>query len=143
LLSRRLFGRRSLYPSLGKDETPMARRKKSSTIISDAANRLAGVKSIDPNLDLGSGLTAQAFSDSINAAQTALENYNMALSTVDEKQNIYLEKERALRDIHERILLAVAARYGKNSNEYEQAGGTRKADRAKTAKKIAPDAPAK
>jgi hypothetical protein len=121
----------------------MARRKKSSTIISDAANRLAGVKSIDPNLDLGNGLTAQAFSDSINAAQTALENYNMALSTVDEKQNIYLEKERALRDVHERVLLAVAARYGKNSNEYEQAGGTRKTDRAKTAKKIAPDAPAK
>ena len=121
----------------------MARRKKSSNVVSEAANRLAGMKSIDPQLDLGNGLTAQAFGEKINAAQAALEDYNTALSVADEKQNVYLEKESAVREINERMLLAVAARYGKNSNEYEQAGGTRKADRAKPAKKAAPDAPVK
>ena len=121
----------------------MSRRKKSSNTIAEAANRLAGIKSIDPHLDLGNNLTAQAFSDKITATQNALEDYNTTLSMADEKQNVFAAREKDLIDIHERMLLAVAARYGKNSNEYEQAGGTRKSDRARAAKKTTPHAPAK
>ena len=115
----------------------MPRIKKTSRVVNEAANRLAGIKSIDSQLDLGNNLSTQAFGDKIAAAQTALEDYNTTLSLADEKQNIYLAREKELLEIHERMLLAVAVRYGKNSNEYEQAGGTRKSDRAKPVKKVA------
>ncbi|HEX8530529.1 MAG TPA: hypothetical protein VF646_10915 [Cytophagales bacterium] len=53
------------------------------------------------------------------------------LSPVDEKQSKVIAKEKRLRDLHERILMGVAARHGKDSTAYEKAGGTRKSERKK------------
>jgi hypothetical protein len=36
------------------------------------------------------------------------------------------------------MLVGVAAKYGKNSNEYKMAGGVRKADRKRSAPRITP-----
>jgi hypothetical protein len=70
----------------------------------------------------------------IEAVRVALEAYNTVLSLVDEKQNEVIAKEKRLRDLHERMLMGVAARHGKDSIEYEKAGGTRKSERRKKAK---------
>ena len=68
-----------------------------------------------------------------------LEDYNQALSMVDEKANVLADSEKALKDFSERVLAGVAAKYGKNSNEYEKVGGVRKADRkCPAARKTAP-----
>ncbi|HEX9783868.1 MAG TPA: hypothetical protein VGA56_14190 [Opitutaceae bacterium] len=40
--------------------------------------------------------------------------------------------ERALRDASERMLAAVGVRFGKDSNEYEMAGGVRKSERRRS-----------
>ena len=40
-----------------------------------------------------------------------------------------------MRDLNERALDGVASKYGKNSNEYEQAGGTRKSERKRPVRK--------
>lgn len=37
--------------------------------------------------------------------------------------------EDRLKDLSERVLLGVATRYGKDSDEYEMAGGIRKSER--------------
>ncbi len=112
----------------------MSRAKKTSKIVEEANVRVAGIKSIDPILDLGNGLTVQEFELEIETTAKALEEYNTSLSTADEKLNVYKQKEKALKAVHERMLLAVAVKFGKDSNEYEKAGGTKKSARKKSVK---------
>jgi hypothetical protein len=42
--------------------------------------------------------------------------------------------------MHERMLIAVAAKYGKYSDEYEKAGGKRKSERKRPTREPAPTA---
>lgn len=115
----------------------MPRIKKSATqIMIDATNRLAGLKSIAENLDLGNGLTVEAFNNLINDNFDTLERYNTLLSQVDQASNDFDVLQKKLKDDHERMLLGVAAKFGKDSDEYEMAGGKRKSERRKPTKKI-------
>ena len=109
----------------------MARTKKTSKVIESARTRQAGTKSIDVDFDFGNGITSAAFASKIDATEESLETYNTTLSQVDEQKDIFEMNEKDLKDFHERVLLAVAAKYGKNSIEYEKAGGTRKSERRK------------
>ena len=113
----------------------MSRKKKTSKTIEDANVRLSSIKSIEKNLDLGNGVTAAGYENLIKEVKTLLDDYNTTLSTVDVKANLYEAKEKELRDLHERVLISVAAKYGKNSDEYEQAGGVKKSERKKPTKK--------
>lgn len=112
----------------------MARTKKTSKMIEEAKVRLAGLKSIDLHLDLGNGITVQAFEKKIDDTDASLETYNTTLSLVDEQKDTFGQNEKDLKDYHERILLGVGSKFGKNSVEYEKAGGTRKSERRKTSK---------
>jgi hypothetical protein len=107
----------------------MGRARRTSKVLDKAQARSAGIKSVNPTLDLGNGLTAASFDTAINLAQTSLLEYNQALATIDEKYNALIAAEKALGDMSERMLAGVAARFGKNSTEYEQAGGVRKSER--------------
>lgn len=112
----------------------MSRIKKTSKIVEDANVRVAGIKSIDQDLDLGNGLTVKNYEKEIEETAKALEDYNTILSMADEKLNLYTQKEKSLMALHERMLLGVAVKYGKDSNEYEKAGGTKKSDRKRSTK---------
>jgi hypothetical protein len=112
----------------------MSRIKKTSKIVEGANLRVAGIKSIDPKLDLGNGLTVMSYEALIEETNQALEDYNTSLSLSDEKSNIYEAKEKLLKDMHERVLLGVGFKYGKDSNEYEKAGGTKKSNHRRTVK---------
>ncbi|NET84686.1 MAG: hypothetical protein F6J94_23040 [Moorea sp. SIO1F2] len=107
----------------------MARLKRSSRKLMNAERRLASLKSINARLDLGNGMTIQQLEASIQSVREKLENYNTMLSTIDGAYNNLLEAEEVLTDISEKMLLAVAVKYGKNSFEYEMAGGVRKSER--------------
>ncbi len=114
----------------------MARTKKSPTkSMVDAAERLAGIKSIDSKLDLGNGSSVALFEAKIDEAYKILEEHNTLLSQVDQKANSFEVTEKELRDLNERFLLAVGAKYGKDSDEYEMAGGKRKSERKRPTKK--------
>lgn len=107
----------------------MAYKKRASPVLEKAAKRLAGLASIDPALDLGGGLTLQAYRQQVESLQAKLEAYNTALSQVDELGNQIKAEEKKLKDLNERMLAGVAAKYGKDSDEYEKAGGIRKSER--------------
>lgn len=113
----------------------MARIKKQSRIISNAKTRLSALVSIDPNMDLGNGLTATIYEKAITLGADLLSDYNTTLSTVDEKLNKAQAQELVISDLSERMLAGVASKYGKNSNEYEMAGGVKKSERKKPTKK--------
>jgi len=110
----------------------MARTKRTSAVSEAAKLRLAGLQSIDPLLDLGGGLTVASFKADIEDVDGELNTYNTMLSNVDQVSNRLETKEDKLNDKSTRMLAAVGARFGKDSDEYEKAGGTRTSERKKS-----------
>ena len=106
----------------------MAYRRKSSQVIVDAQERSADLRAIDPNLDLGNNLTVAAYDTKISEAQTALDTYNGLLAQADAAGNNFKAIEKDLRDLSSQMLAGVKVKYGRDSNEYEMAGGTRLSD---------------
>jgi hypothetical protein len=109
----------------------MARQKRTSLMLEKAVRRAASINSIDPNLDLGNGLTLSAFSTLIETMRTRENAYNSALSSLDKLYREMLQTEDELGDMTEHMLMAVATRYGKSSVEYGMAGGVPKNQRRK------------
>lgn len=111
----------------------MARRKKKRSINIDRAQvRHAAILSIDSALDFGEGLSAQAFGKLLAETRQALADYNTLLSDLDSAYTAFKVLERSLTTMSTRMLSGVAARYGKESVEYTQAGGTRPSERRKS-----------
>jgi hypothetical protein len=107
----------------------MARAKRTSQTLEKAEHRCAGLKSISETLDLGDGLTLENYLLLIDGLRSQLATYNESLSIVDRAAGTVQDTEQQLRTLSERMLIAVAARYGKDSYEYARAGGTRKSER--------------
>ena len=107
----------------------MARQKRGSLVLTQAEKREAGLKTIDPNLKLNDELSLSEFSNLIQKLREQIADYNSTLSTLDELTRDIKATEQLIRDRSERMLLGVAANYGKNSNEYGKAGGKLKSER--------------
>jgi len=116
----------------------MARRKLARVLdLEKGTTRLAAVKSIDAALDLGSGITVRNYEDQLNLLATKLNAYNTALSTIDSLYNDCIAQIEVIKDWNERVLTGVATKYGKNTSEYEMAGGKKKSERKKVIPKKA------
>lgn len=105
------------------------KKKTTSKVVQFAAARAAGMESIAPTMDFGDGLTHTAYKAAIADAQTKLAAYNSLLAQVDEARGSFGAAEDNVRDLSDRMLAATAARFGRESSEYQKAGGTRKSDR--------------
>ena len=91
-------------------------------------------------------LNARRYQALVQDVQSKLSAYNTQLSQTDDAANKLHAAEKELRTFSERILTGIAFKYGKDSNEYEMAGGTRKSEIKHPAKKkpaAASDAPPK
>ncbi|HEY9619743.1 MAG TPA: hypothetical protein V6C78_05210 [Crinalium sp.] len=113
----------------------MARQKRSSIVLEKAEQRVASLLSISEVLSLGEGLTIEEFESAIEDTREKLKVYNTSLSTADANCTSFEEAETVLKNLTEHMLLAVAVKYGKDSLEYEKAGGVRKSDRKRPARK--------
>jgi hypothetical protein len=113
----------------------MARAKRSSAILETARQRLAGIKAITPPPDFGSTLQVADYEQEINDFSAKIDRYNGMLATADDLQNEIEADEDELRGKSARMLSAAEARYGPDSSEYEQAGGTRRSERKRSSKK--------
>ncbi len=115
----------------------MARQKRTSKTLDQAAKRADGIKSIDPALDLG-GVTLAEFNRLIGKLNADISAYNVMMSQLDVMTNDLKAQEQALGEYSNRMLSGVATRFGKDSNEYEAAGGVRKSERKKGVRKGVP-----
>ena len=86
-------------------------------------------------MDLGNDLNVANYEAQITKLNSNLGDYNTALSTVDDLYNVCIAQIDVLRDWNERILNGIASKYGKNSSQYEMAGGVKKSERKKPKKK--------
>jgi hypothetical protein len=109
----------------------MGRLKRDSKVLGTLAKRISGLGGIAPNLDLGAGITIAAMQKGQADLQTKLDKYNAALAKADAALNDVLAVEKRMGELASRALSAVAAQYGKDSNEYELAGGVRTSERAR------------
>lgn len=115
----------------------MARQKRTSTILDKASQRADGLKTIDPALDLG-GVTLAEFNRLIGKLTADISTYNALMTQLDTMTNDLKAQEAALAEYANRMLSGVATRFGKDSNEYEAAGGVRKSERKKGVRKGVP-----
>jgi hypothetical protein len=111
--------------SFTKMRTVQSRTLKSAII------RMAGVQSIAADLDLGNGLTVENYQAAIGNLEALVNSFNTQSAALGEIRNQILEKEKLLMDFSERMLIGVGAKYGKDSNQYQMAGGTKKSLRKK------------
>ncbi len=112
----------------------MAYKKRSTSHYESAITRLAALKSIDAKMDVGNGLSVAMYETAISDLRSKIDDYNTYLSLVDEKKNQIEDSEKKLQDLSDRMLTGVASKFGKNSDEYEKAGGVKKNDRKRTSK---------
>ena len=112
----------------------MARAKRTSTAIERAERRAAGMSSIKTDLDMGNGMTLESFWDDIETVRDRQTQYNQMLSKVDQFYNELLESERKLSEKSSKMLQAIAIVYGRDSSEYEMAGGKRRSERRRARK---------
>lgn len=119
----------------------MSRRKRTSTVLEAAHQRLAGLNSITPTPDFGPGLRLADYGTQISEFSGTLDRYNQMVAALDDLQNQLDGAEAKLNETNKRMLSAAEAHYGPDSSEYEQAGGTRLSDRKRPARK-APAKPA-
>lgn len=112
----------------------MAFQKRQSAILKKASARLQGVQSLHANLDLGNGLTTQQLAALIELANTQLQDYHLALAEADRARIEFEETEASVSSTASRILSAIAAQYGKDSKEYELAGGKPRSSSKRTNK---------
>jgi hypothetical protein len=75
-------------------------------------------------MQFGDGLSLSEYSDRIQALKAQLSGYNTTLSQLDEMAEKVTLMEQKLRTYSEKMLMSVATRYGKESLQYMQAGGT-------------------
>ena len=106
----------------------MAYKRKTSNVIKNAQIRATNLEAISATLDLGNSLTLASLQTEIAAAQALLDDYNIKLAQADAALNDFKAKEKELSKLNARLLAAVGVIYGKDSNEYEQAGGTRSSE---------------
>ena len=103
-----------------------------------AEQRRNALVAIDPNLDLGNGLTLPNFSGSIVQLRDKLDGYNTMMSMLDGMLEELRTLENLVADQRELMLMGVAAKFGKNSDEYVTAGGKRKLNRRSRVKPATP-----
>lgn len=114
----------------------MARMKKTvNRDIQSAQRRLDGMKAIDPELDLGEGISVATFEAAINKPVTKISQYNSLLSQADELLNEINDDIKDVNEMSVKALLGGGFKFGKNSSQYEMMGGTRTSERKKPVKK--------
>ncbi|MBW4428026.1 MAG: hypothetical protein KME50_27190 [Nostoc desertorum CM1-VF14] len=116
----------------------MSLRTRGSAAVDKAQLRLALLKSVDENLDLGHGLTIEAYNHLINITRATVEAHNTLVSNLEESRKTITQMDKALSEMSERMLSGVATIYGRNSIEYSKAGGSNGKRNKKSSLKVAP-----
>lgn len=117
------------------------RLTRSSATLEIARRRLERLKSITPIPDFGVGFTISDYETEINNLALLEATYNTTVSSLDAQLSEMKFKERALRDMRERMLSSIAFLYGKDSDEYVAAGGIRKSERKRPRAKMSSSTP--
>ncbi|MBD2518914.1 hypothetical protein H6G93_28935 [Nostoc sp. FACHB-973] len=109
----------------------MTRQKLTYRALRKAELRISGLKAIDTNIDFGDDRNLPNLTQLVEQYRSKINAYNSALSLLDSYKYEMKELDKTLNDLMEKMLIGVAFKYGKDSHEYEMAGGVRKSVRVR------------
>ena len=107
----------------------MTRPKRTSRMLEKAELRSASLKAVDSTMNFGDARTMTNLTTQIEQLRTKLNAYNTALAIIDSSRTEIQDLEKSLGNLSDQMLIGVAFKYGKDSREYEMAGGVRKSER--------------
>ncbi|MBD0264379.1 MAG: hypothetical protein ICV78_17120 [Tolypothrix sp. Co-bin9] len=105
------------------------KKRRTSRVLENAELRSAGLKAIDANLDLGDACNLKNLTQLMEELRAKIDAHNTALTAVDSCKTEIELLEQTLGNLSEKMLIGVAFKYGKDSRQYEMAGGVRKSER--------------
>ncbi len=97
----------------------MVLKTRGSATLDKAQRRLANLKSIDKKLNLGN---IKTYTQLIETTCDALDAHDTLVSHIDASRRRLTELEKYLSAVSERMLMGVAAKYGRTSIQYGKAG---------------------
>ena len=103
--------------------------RRKSVPLDVAKTRSQGLKSQDPEMDLGNGLGVQPYLVAIDVLETQLLKINNMAAEMQTERAKMRQLEREMRDLNDRYMKATAAKFGTSSYEYMAIGGVRKNER--------------
>ncbi|CAN5357191.1 hypothetical protein BH10ACI1_BH10ACI1_25340 [soil metagenome] len=103
--------------------------------VQKAQQRTDGMKSIEPALDLGNGVSVATMEAAITKVSNGISAYNTLLSQLDQMGNDIEADIKSMNELSSRALKGAEFVFGADSNEYEMLGGTRTSERKKYKKK--------
>jgi hypothetical protein len=102
-----------------------------SKTLETAHRRMLGLRYLNPTLNFGNGLSVPGFTEQVETMKAKLDAYNKMVNALKQERESLEAMEKTLRGTSERILGAVASLYGKESDEYEVAGGMKRGKRSR------------
>lgn len=109
----------------------MSHKKRKSNVLEKVESRAAGMKLVDPTLKLDDDYSLEKLLESMEQLRNKLEVHNNALSLADSSLTEVEEMEKNLNKLSQKMLMLIAIKYGKDSPQYETAGGVRDSDRVR------------
>jgi hypothetical protein len=121
------------------------KKREAAAIVGKATSRLSAMKQIDTDqgstIDYGGpsgALTATEFEAEITHNAELIEEYNQLLGQADAKGNDIAASDTKIESNYSRVLSSAFGKFGEDSNEIEQLGGTRKSERKPPKRKPKP-----
>jgi hypothetical protein len=121
--------RHSSFINLTLEVIFMSLRKRTSRVLENAELRSAGLKAIDLNLDFGDTCSLTNLIQQMDELRAKIDAHNTAVIAIDSCKTQIEQLEQSLSNLCEKLLIGVAFKYGKDSREYEMAGGVRTSER--------------
>jgi hypothetical protein len=81
---------------------------------------------------MGEGASVAEFSASIAETQAKVDRYNLAIATLTQLHSEMMVSEKSLANQHERMLNSISGKFGRDSVQYEMAGGRKRLGKRKT-----------
>ena len=116
----------------------MRSRDRNSRTLKRMQKRALNIQVVDPKFDAGNGASLHQFNQRLGKLGSYLLEYNRVLPQLIALDVAIKTEERVVGDLGDRLLSAIGGRFGKDSAEYAQAGGTRKSDRRRRSRKSTP-----
>lgn len=105
--------------------------KRKSKVTDEAEARIAALKTIEGKLGFPRNLTMESYIAKATEARVLLAALNASNATTETSRSSFEKTEAELATMSSRVLKAVLAQFGPDSEEYATAGGTRTSARRK------------
>jgi hypothetical protein len=100
--------------------------KQRTRMVDYAERRMNAAKAIDGSFDFGNGVTVSALKDLIATYDEQCITHNNAAEMLEGLTTELKDTEEAIETLADRLLDAVAAKYGRSSSEYKIVGSIKK-----------------